>query len=93
MHSSLLKFALVLYCPSLLETVGLRVPAQYTREFSMFNVCSSSKTFPMGALQLKMLTSRFYEAAGLERGPLSLVRTTEELLGRNSSGSGLENRD
>jgi hypothetical protein len=28
---------------------------------------------------------------GLERGPLSLVSTTEELLGRNSS-SGLENR-
>jgi hypothetical protein len=30
---------------------------------------------------------------GLERDPLSLVSTTEELLGRNSSGSGLENRD
>jgi hypothetical protein len=30
---------------------------------------------------------------GLERGPLSLVSTTEELLGINSSGSGLENRD
>jgi hypothetical protein len=28
---------------------------------------------------------------GLERGPLSLVSTTEELPGRNSSGSGLEN--
>jgi hypothetical protein len=28
----------------------------------------------------------------LERGPLSLVSTTEELLGRNSSGSGLEIR-
>jgi hypothetical protein len=28
---------------------------------------------------------------GLERGPRSLVSTTEELLGRNSSGSGLEN--
>jgi hypothetical protein len=27
---------------------------------------------------------------GLERGPLSLVSTTEEVLGRNSSGSGLE---
>jgi hypothetical protein len=27
---------------------------------------------------------------GLERGPLSLVGTTEELLERNSSGSGLE---
>jgi hypothetical protein len=34
----------------------------------------------------------FWEAEGLERGPLSLVRTTEELLGR-SSGSGLETRD
>jgi hypothetical protein len=30
---------------------------------------------------------------GLERGPPSLVSTTEELLGRKSSGSGLENRD
>jgi hypothetical protein len=30
---------------------------------------------------------------GLERGPLSLVRTTEELLGRNSRGSGQENRE
>jgi hypothetical protein len=30
---------------------------------------------------------------GLERGPLSLVSTIEELLGRNSSGSGLENRE
>jgi hypothetical protein len=30
---------------------------------------------------------------GLERGPLSLVSTTEELLGRKSSGSCLENRD
>jgi hypothetical protein len=30
---------------------------------------------------------------GLERGPLSLVSTIEELLERNSSGSGRENRD
>jgi hypothetical protein len=29
----------------------------------------------------------------LERGPLSLVTTTGELLGGNSSGSGLENRE
>jgi hypothetical protein len=29
---------------------------------------------------------------GLERGPLSLVSTTEELVGRKSSGSGLEIR-
>jgi hypothetical protein len=30
---------------------------------------------------------------GLERGPLSLVSTTEELLGRNSSGPSLENSE
>jgi hypothetical protein len=30
---------------------------------------------------------------GLERGPLSLVSTIEELLGRKSSGSGLEDRE
>jgi hypothetical protein len=30
---------------------------------------------------------------GLERGPLSLVSTTEELLEGKSSGSGLEIRD
>jgi hypothetical protein len=30
---------------------------------------------------------------GLEQGPLSLMSTTEELLERKSSGSGLENRD
>jgi hypothetical protein len=30
---------------------------------------------------------------GLERGPLSLVSTTEELLGRKSIGSGLEKRE
>jgi hypothetical protein len=30
---------------------------------------------------------------GLERGPFSIVSTIEELLGRNSSGSCLENRE
>jgi hypothetical protein len=35
----------------------------------------------------------FWEVVGLERGPLSLVRITEELFGRNSSGSGLENQE
>jgi hypothetical protein len=30
---------------------------------------------------------------GLERGPLGLVSTDEELLGRKSSGSGLETRE
>jgi hypothetical protein len=34
-----------------------------------------------------------WEAVGLERGPLSLVRIIEELLEWKSSGSSLENRD
>jgi hypothetical protein len=34
-----------------------------------------------------------WEVMGLERGPLSLVSTTEELLGRKNSGSDLENRE
>jgi hypothetical protein len=32
----------------------------------------------------------FWEVADLERGSFSLVSTTEELLGRKRSGSGLE---
>jgi hypothetical protein len=35
----------------------------------------------------------FWQVRGLERGPLSLVITSEELLEKRSSGSGLENRD
>jgi hypothetical protein len=35
----------------------------------------------------------FWDVVGLQRGPLSLVNTLEELLRRKSSGSGLENRE
>jgi hypothetical protein len=35
----------------------------------------------------------FWEAVGLERGPLSFVSAIEELFGWNSSGSGLESRE
>jgi hypothetical protein len=35
----------------------------------------------------------FREVVGLERGPLSLVSTTEELLETKGSGSDLENRE
>jgi hypothetical protein len=37
--------------------------------------------------------TRFSEKLCLERSPLSLVSTIEELLERKNSGSGLENRD
>jgi hypothetical protein len=33
------------------------------------------------------------KVVGLERGPLSLMSTSEELLGSNSSDSGLERRE
>jgi hypothetical protein len=36
---------------------------------------------------------QIFRLLGLERRPLSLMNTTEELLGSESSGSGLENRD
>jgi hypothetical protein len=35
----------------------------------------------------------FWDVVGLERGPFSLMSTIEELLGRKSRGSGLENRE
>jgi hypothetical protein len=35
----------------------------------------------------------FWEVVGLKRGPLSLVSTTQKLLERKSSGSGLESRE
>jgi hypothetical protein len=35
----------------------------------------------------------FWEVVDQERGPLNHVSTIEELLGRNSRGSGLENRE
>jgi hypothetical protein len=35
----------------------------------------------------------FWDIMGSKRDPLSLVSTTEELLGRKSSGSGLESRE
>jgi hypothetical protein len=35
----------------------------------------------------------FWEVVDLEQGPPSFVSTTEELLGRKSSGSGLQNRE
>jgi hypothetical protein len=38
-------------------------------------------------------TRFFWQVVGLERGPLSLVSTTEELLGRKNSYSSLEIRE
>jgi hypothetical protein len=48
---------------------------------------SSGRRFDFRSYQI------FWDVVSLERGPLSPVNTTEGLLGRNSSGSGLENRE
>jgi hypothetical protein len=40
-----------------------------------------------------LLYQIFWGVVGLERGPPSLVSTIEELLGRKSTGSGLDNRE
>jgi hypothetical protein len=54
---------------------------------------------PWSSVQSSWLQIRFpalpdlVRSSRLERGPLSLVSTIEELLGRNSSGSCLENRE
>jgi hypothetical protein len=34
------------FCPSVLETVGLRVPPWHIRDFALFSVCSSCKNCP-----------------------------------------------
>jgi hypothetical protein len=48
-------------------------------------------------IQRSGFNSRRYQTfrvvVGLERGPLSLVSTSEEILERKSSGSGLESRE
>jgi hypothetical protein len=58
-------------------------PLWSSGQSSWLQIRRSQVRFP--ALQKKVV--------GLERGPLSLVSATEELLGRNSNGSGLESRE
>jgi hypothetical protein len=39
-----------IFCPSVLEIVGLRVPAGYIRNFRLFNSCSTCKNSPSARL-------------------------------------------
>jgi hypothetical protein len=57
-YFTLLLLLLLLFCPSVLEIVGLRVPARYIRDFALFNVCSSCKIVPLlDVHQLLMLSA------------------------------------
>jgi hypothetical protein len=76
-------------------------PVRY--ELNLYMICRRSRPPLWSSSQTswrKTQRSGFYSLryqifwiVGLERGPLSLVSTTEELLGRKSSGSVLEIRE
>jgi hypothetical protein len=70
------------------------LPVRY--ELNLYNLWSSGQSSWL-QIQTSGFDSRryqiFWEVVGLERGTLCLVSTTEELLERKGSGSGLESRD
>jgi hypothetical protein len=81
---------------------GILIVECTTSVFDIFSLWSWASLWPSGQsfwLQIQRygFDSRryhiFWEVVGPERGPLSLVSTTEELFGKKSSGSGLESRE
>jgi hypothetical protein len=74
----------------------VRVPGYRTEMY-----CSSCEVWTGQSFWLQIQRSGFHsrryqifwEIVGLERGPLNLVSTIEELLGRKISGSGLNSRE
>jgi hypothetical protein len=83
---------LLIECP----VVSTKSAPNYSLFITKYSLWSSGQEFWLH-IQRSGFDSRRYsiiwEVVGFERGPLSLVSTTEELLERNSSGFGLENRD
>jgi hypothetical protein len=83
-YLSILKMEAMCYCETSVDFHRSRPPLSSSDQSSWLQIHRSG------------FDSRRYHifwVVGLERGPLSLVNTTEELLGRESSGSGLENRE
>jgi hypothetical protein len=77
---------------------GLSSMSEWVSELFCYDcLCGLVVRFPGYRSRVPGFHSRRYqiswEVEGLERSPLSLLSTTEELLGRNSGGSGLENRE
>jgi hypothetical protein len=70
---------------SVLFSLGLPPPLRSSGQSSWLQIQRSG--FDSGRYQI------FWEIMGLEQGPHSFMSTIEELLGRKSSGSSLENRD
>jgi hypothetical protein len=59
------------FCPSVLEIVGLRVPAQYIRDLTLFNVCSSCQNCP---------SARYASAANVVCRDINVFGAREVLL-------------
>jgi hypothetical protein len=83
--------------------VSCEVQTEFIKKKKWIYICYVEETIPLlwssgqsSWIQIQRFDYRryqiFWKVMGLERGPLRLASTTEELLGRNSSGSGLENR-
>jgi hypothetical protein len=65
------------FCPSVLETEGLRVPARYIRD-GLFNVCSSRKIVPLlDVHQLLMLFAQMLTCS--EPRTFSLILSHDSL--------------
>jgi hypothetical protein len=55
------------FCPSVLEIVGLRVPARYIRDSTLFNVCSSCKNCPSARCASAANVCRDVEVVGARK--------------------------
>jgi hypothetical protein len=76
---------------------GLTHWLKYFHSIVLFAQCLAGPPLWSGSQSSWLVIQRsgfdFLQVVGLERGPLSLVSTIEELLEKKSSGTGLENRE
>jgi hypothetical protein len=92
-HLCMLHHNSVTYCSALWHydsSTSLHAPSQFLLHIFLWSSGQSSWL----QIQMSGFDSQcyyiFWEVVGQERRPLNLVRTNEELLGKKSSGSGLE---
>jgi hypothetical protein len=96
----------LMHAQRLIEVMSKKIHSE-RRKFSLFvTICpfvifcwpplrssGQSSWLQIQRTRVRYLALQIFWEVGLERGPLSLVSTIEKLVGRNSSGSSLENRE
>jgi hypothetical protein len=91
------RFPLPILIPAAtLDSSSSFIPVWNNRPNSGLPLWSSDQSYWLEVQRSEFDSRRhkiFWEVVGLERGPLSLVSIIEELLGRKSSGCGLESRE